>query len=784
MISGGLSLAIGLWLAAAEPWGSAETQTIAKQAHALQERGQFADAARLYDSGFRLASQSGQTLPSIRFLSSAAGCHLAIHRYRDALLRYTQARDLALASKQHLDAGAILLNLSFLYLNLGDVAAAAESSERGLQLAQQSGQPYYQSQLLYLRAMLRQGQGRAGEAEKLFREALAVADRHADDRTRSAAQNQLGALYLRQNRLAEAEPLLLESYRRRTVTRDRDLHYSHLRLAELEARKRNFGLAKRLADAAIALLDQDSRSTPRHEFHHVRARVLFAAGDLPGAHRESQTAVRMAQRWRLGLLPADSIRSASESSLAQIYGGAIDHAMSLYRQTPDPQILLAAWLAAEDWRAASLRAYLSRQGGWSTELQAEYQEVLADYRAAVSERLRAPAAPDQTEALRVRLAELESRAGVRAEAIEDSSPLSDSFIRLRQSLPADAALISFYLGEHRSYRWTLVSNRLEASEIPRRSEVVRAVNQVRDEILAGRGQTAARAVYQQLFGSLPGPAKQKPFWILALDEALYPVPFAALASGTGSTYLVEEKTLQIVPGAWALFSSPRATAKRPLLALGDAIYNPADPRWKGPKASPSAIYLPRLAASAREVESSVRLWQPVPPNELLMGSKVARETLRQAIQRQPGIIHFAGHAAQNPDLPEQALLQLSLDPDGSPEALSTADIAAWQLADPLVVLSGCHTAAGSPKPGAGWLGLSRAWLMAGASGVVASQWPTPDDTGFLFEAFYRALNQSSAITNRAVATALRHAQLAALRSNSWRAHPKYWSAYLLVGRTR
>ena len=79
---------------------------------------------------------------------------------------------------------------------------------------------------------------------------------------------------------------------------------------------------------------------------------------------------------------------------------------------------------------------------------------------------------------------------------------------------------------------------------------------------------------------------------------------------------------------------------------------------------------------------------------------------------------------------------------------------------------------------AGLLGLTRAWLSAGARSVVASRWPTPDEDGALFQAFYGDLRKHS---REGSAEALRAAQIEMLRSGGWRARPRYWGAYFVVG---
>jgi CHAT domain-containing protein len=81
------------------------------------------------------------------------------------------------------------------------------------------------------------------------------------------------------------------------------------------------------------------------------------------------------------------------------------------------------------------------------------------------------------------------------------------------------------------------------------------------------------------------------------------------------------------------------------------------------------------------------------------------------------------------------------------------------------------------------LGLSRAWLAAGAEAVVASLWPTPDDNGRLFVSFYRLLrNVKRDGTGSRPASALREAQLEMLRSGTWRSEPRYWAAHFVTGK--
>jgi CHAT domain-containing protein len=112
--------------------------------------------------------------------------------------------------------------------------------------------------------------------------------------------------------------------------------------------------------------------------------------------------------------------------------------------------------------------------------------------------------------------------------------------------------------------------------------------------------------------------------------------------------------------------------------------------------------------------------------------------------------------------------------------LSPREIVARAPGAKLVVMNGCHSAQGEALPGAGLMGLTRAWIGAGAMAVIATQWDIPDDDAqSLIADFYRALK---AAPERGAAAALREAQLAALQSPDSRRLPSKWAGYFLLSR--
>jgi CHAT domain-containing protein len=282
-----------------------------------------------------------------------------------------------------------------------------------------------------------------------------------------------------------------------------------------------------------------------------------------------------------------------------------------------------------------------------------------------------------------------------------------------------------------------------------------------------------------------------------VDDALFDLPFGALVTEKKDhvvKYLVEEHTLEVIPGALLLRrAGGKPDANGWFLGVGDPIYNTADPRIEASRthfsgwlaqAAPSigntgVDPLGRLVGSGPEVELSARNWTGASGrgNIVLRGADALRSRFVDLAGRRPAVIHLATHVLAPPGGPDHAMIAFGAGPAGEPEFLSASEIATMRVPGALVVLSGCETGAGSIRPGAGLLGLTRAWQLAGANAVVATAWPVADSTGAIFASFYRNLGDAGP------AEALERSQIEMLRSGTWRARPSYWAAYQLSGGT-
>ena len=132
------------------------------------------------------------------------------------------------------------------------------------------------------------------------------------------------------------------------------------------------------------------------------------------------------------------------------------------------------------------------------------------------------------------------------------------------------------------------------------------------------------------------------------------------------------------------------------------------------------------------------------------------------------VVHLACHAQFRSDNPRFSALHLH---DG---ALNVEMVEALPLKACTVVLSACETGLSEVSTGDEMVGLVRAFLVAGAARVVASQWPVDDavTASFMLQ-FYEAL-----VRGLSASQALCHAQAVIKRTHP---HPYFWAAFTLYG---
>lgn len=191
------------------------------------------------------------------------------------------------------------------------------------------------------------------------------------------------------------------------------------------------------------------------------------------------------------------------------------------------------------------------------------------------------------------------------------------------------------------------------------------------------------------------------------------------------------------------------------------------------------LELPRLRFSRQEADAILAV---TPPGSGLraVDFQASRATATSPELSQYRIVHFATHGLLNSEHPELSGLVLSLvDKNGKPQEgfLELQDIYNLNLPADLVVLSACETGLGKEISGEGLMGMTRGFMYAGASRVVASLWKVSDAaTAQLMAEFYRAMEKD----HLAPAAALRAAQVRMWKQKRW-SSPYYWAAFQIQG---
>jgi CHAT domain-containing protein len=158
----------------------------------------------------------------------------------------------------------------------------------------------------------------------------------------------------------------------------------------------------------------------------------------------------------------------------------------------------------------------------------------------------------------------------------------------------------------------------------------------------------------------------------------------------------------------------------------------------------------------------------------------ATETWFKHVAGDYDVIHFATHGFFNKGNPLFSGVQLQPDAQNDGR-LEVYEILGLHLRAQLVTLSACETALGSGyfteiPAGDEFVGLTRAFLAAGASTVIASLWEVNDSsTARLMQSFYRKVSEDSP------PLALAIAQRLMLHGDKDHRHPYYWSAFVVVG---
>ncbi|MEY4751560.1 MAG: hypothetical protein RIQ60_3774 [Pseudomonadota bacterium] len=285
--------------------------------------------------------------------------------------------------------------------------------------------------------------------------------------------------------------------------------------------------------------------------------------------------------------------------------------------------------------------------------------------------------------------------------------------------------------------------------------------------------TLSRGLYEALVAPvqawLPAPGGTV---VIEPHDALWLLPYAALDAG-GSDWMGARWSLLYAPSAELLAASRNSPAlARERGVSGLIIGNPIVKEIEPGQAELFRLGFAPLPGAEEESRRIAAMFAP-PHARLLRGAEADLST----VVREAGevdVLHLASHGVVSGDEPLKSFVLLAPSPCG--ERLTAQRVMTLALKADLVALSACQTGLGRIAS-EGVLGLSRAFLFAGARTVLVSHWSVSDQaTTALMTGFYERYLGMGLDKAQALRESMR-----SLRAQPGFDHPRYWAPFFLVG---
>jgi CHAT domain-containing protein len=692
----------------------------------------------------------------IRYATGGIGwSYYLMGDYANALTYLQQA--LEGADKQTLEAASIYEYLGRVYAATGQYAEGLSYLRPALAVFTRSANPKEAARTLAMMGQIYQQQGELEPARRTYRQALESFNKLSDRLNQAAVLSALGRLELRSGNYDAAEDYLrqsieaTENIRRIPTTNDLTAAFS----ASVHDRYESY----------IECLMRKAQLQPA-------AGLTIRAFEISELARARSLAEMLQATGTILAIP-DAQLAAEEKSLRQSLRVKENYKVALLGNSSYDRAALDA-----------LNEELAR-------LEAQYRQVMETIRARYPsyERITRPVAWDLRR--------------IQEQVIADD----------------DTVLLEYSLGAEKSYAWVVSRSGMTGYEIASRAlinEAAQRVYKLLENPPGAATEVELREATENLGRLILSPVAQdlkRRRVVIVPDGALNYIPFQILPSPSAlDEPFVTTHEIVNAPSASILGQLREETARREapakvLAAFGDPVFasNYAqrkeqdgegeqaaslpeqqnerygravrDLQLSGDKLDPSLIQ--PLFYARRELSNLGRV---VSGDAIVMaaGFDATRERLQSTDLTKFAILHFATHGFLDPVRPENSGLMLStINRNGQAQEgyLGLHDIYGLRAPVDLVVLSACRTALGKEVRGEGLIGLTRGFMHAGASSVVASLWKVDDEaTAELMKRFYGNMLQGG----MRPAEALRAAQNSIRQEPQWRS-PYYWAAFTLQG---
>jgi len=337
-----------------------------------------------------------------------------------------------------------------------------------------------------------------------------------------------------------------------------------------------------------------------------------------------------------------------------------------------------------------------------------------------------------------------------------------------------ATLLFYWLAEKQSYLWAITPQKVALFKLPPATEIEEHVLNYRKALLEMQdplitGNVDGRALYAALVAPVASLLRPNAPVILLNDGSLSKLNFETLpvpgappgrSSGAANHYWIEDVTLRSAPSLSVLDAEPSyGKVAGKLLLMGDAL-------------SPSTDY-PELPMAPMEMKLIEKHFSAA-NQTVLAKTRATPSAYLDGVPARYSYIHFVTHGvASSTDPLDSSIILSRSTAENSSFKLYARDILQHRIGARLVTISACYGSGSRAYSGEGLVGLSWAFLGAGAHNVIGALWGVSDEsTPRLMDRLYQGIQQG-----QEPSVALRRAKLSLLHDSSNFHAPFFWAPF-------
>jgi CHAT domain-containing protein/Tfp pilus assembly protein PilF len=347
------------------------------------------------------------------------------------------------------------------------------------------------------------------------------------------------------------------------------LGYLHVQLGETQQ-------AMEYSTQALTLFRSVGDRSGEAQALYGMARAERDRGALNEARRQIESAISLIESVRADV-GSRQLRASYLASAQKYYELNIDLLMRLDRARPGEGFDALAVQTSERARARGLLETLTESGA---RIREGADAALLEREGALSQQLNAKAAsllqltsrphkPEQAEALKLEISQLETEYEQAQSAIRRASPHYAAITQprpltldeIRRQLDPDTLLLEYSLGEERSFLWAITTNSLTSYELPKQEQINQAAREVYD-LLTARGLRKRGETLPQQRERIAGADAQLPEAAERLSRMI--LAPAASQFGKSKLIIVADGALQYVPfGMLPAPENPQSAIRNP-----------------------------------------------------------------------------------------------------------------------------------------------------------------------------------------------------------------------------